>query len=308
MTRDRFQPSRRQVLAGAMAAPFALTGCNLFGPRPSDRADNRPPPTPTANGKPTADQLVSYLNKQAALITSIETRDVSIDVRAPAGSATLDGGTLLCQKPRFLKLVGKKFGMQEVIVGSNDERFWFFVKRDPSDAMFFCSHSDYQKGDVELPYPFQAEWVLDALGMSPIGAAPGARMEEDRTTFRLIEETNVRGQKGSKVTVFYKGEATGSQPQIVSRTVYDANSKMVFSSTTQRVARQSIERAPGIFAQIACPEIVKLEWPAQETQLVIDLGRAKVNTAIQIDNFQMPRLGNKQVDLGRDRPTGRATR
>ena len=45
--------------------------------------------------------------------------------------------------------------------------------------------------------------------------------------------------------------------------------------------------------------------PAQETELVLDLGRAQVNRQLTMDAFQMPRLGSKQVDLARDRPTGR---
>jgi hypothetical protein len=114
------------------------------------------------------------LNNQAALLQSIDTRDLSITVRAQGNSVSLDG-TLLCQKPRFFKLVGKKLGSQEVLVGSNEERFWFYVKRDPSDALFHCSYTDFDKG-VELPYPFEPEWVVEALGIgrfATMGASGG---------------------------------------------------------------------------------------------------------------------------------------
>jgi hypothetical protein len=52
--------------------------------------------------------------------------------------------------------------------------------------------------------------------------------------------------------------------------------------------------------------VIKLEWPAQDTELILDLGKMKINERLSMESFQMPRLGSKQVDLGRDRPTGRS--
>lgn len=290
---------------GLSLVPVA-TGCNLFGPKASDKIQNRPAPAVAAGRKPEASELIAYLNKQAGLMSSIESRDLTIDVKSPAGNPPTLDGTLVCQKPRSLKMVGKVMNMQQVVVGSNDERFWFWVKRDPSDALFHCSYSDYEKG-VDLPFPFQPEWVVDALGMAPVGQGAGARVEEDKDTYRLIEDTTVQGQKAKKVTVFYKGMAYGTQPQVVSRTVFDASDRVIFVATTHKVNRVPVDRGAGAAATtVICPEVIKLEWPEQKTSLVLDLGdRAKVNAAVPPEAFQMPRLGSKQIDLGRDRPTGR---
>ena len=53
------------------------------------------------------------------------------------------------------------------------------------------------------------------------------------------------------------------------------------------------------------PQAIKLEWPAQDTELVLDLGKVKINGQLPMESFQLPRTGARQVDLGRDRPTGR---
>ncbi len=299
-SRDRRFSFRLVVTAVALGA--LGTGCNLFGPKASDKIPKHQAPAPTSNGTPSAEQLIGYLNRQADMMTSIETRDLTIDVQSPNGSVTLDSGSLVVQKPRSLKMVGRKLGMQQVVVGSNDDRFWFWVKPDPSDALFHCSYTDYEKG-VDLPFPFQPEWVVEALGMSPIGTSPSARVEEDRTTFRLIEDTTVQGQPAKKVTVFYKGEAQGDRPQVISRTVYDARDRVIFTAETIKVNRVAV-KGPNS-TPLAVPERIDLKWPGQKTALSIDLGRAKLNTPIGRDAFQMPQLGSRQVDLGRDRPTGR---
>jgi hypothetical protein len=286
------------------AVCMLLAGCNIFRARP-EKPDAKAPAVPTGQtDKPTPERLVRYLNDQASLLNSIETTDLRIDVRSQGASVGLDTGTLLCQKPRYFKLVGKKFGSQEVIVGSNEDRFWFYVKRDPSDALFHCSYTDFEKGAVDLPFPFEPEWVLEALGMATIGQG-NMRVDEDKATFRLIEKTTLRGQDITKVTVFYKGNARGDQPQVKERMMYDAKNQLICAATIKNVTRIPVERGPD--ARVATvPQSVKLVWPHQDTELILDLGKVRINERLSMESFQMPRLGSKQIDLGRDKPTGRS--
>jgi hypothetical protein len=284
----------------------AGTGCNLFRARP-EPPDAKAPPVPVGELRPpTADELVSYLNREAGKLQSIESRDLIVDVRAPGVSVSLDGGSLLCQKPRYFRMIGKKLGSQEVLVGSNEERFWFYVKRDPSDALFHCSYTDFEKGAVDLPFPFEPEWVLEALGMAQLNHSRSMRVEQDKTTYLLIEDTTLRGKPIRKETIFYKGTARGDQPQVKMRALYDDRNRAICVATTKSVSRQPVARdAEGRTVYATCPQIIKLEWPAQETELILDLGKLRVNERLSMESFQMPHLGSKQVDLGRDRPTGR---
>lgn len=300
--------ARRRLSLGLLyCTSFTLlAGCNLLGPRP-EKPDAKPPPVPTGQvGRPTAEQLVGYLNSQAELLQSISTQDLTIDVRSPAANVGLDGGSLLCQKPRYFRLIGKKFGSQEVLVGSNEERFWFYVKRAPQDALFHCAYTDFEKGAVDLPFPFEPEWVLEALGMAVVTPGPNFKVDEDKATYRLVEETTLRGQKVRKETEFYKGTARGEQPQVKSRTLYDGQNRVICRATVKTVTRLPVAGRDGRQAVVACPQVVKLEWPAQETQLDLDLGRVKVNERLSMEAFQMPRLGSKQIDLARDKPTSRS--
>lgn len=281
------------------------SGCELFRTR-SKPIDDRPrmPANPTGE-KPSAEQLISYMNKQADLLTSIETRDLEIDATAMGSSVDLTG-SLYCQKPRYFKMVGKKppFG-EQVLLGSNDERFWFYTRQEAT--LFHCSHTDYEKGtSMELPVPFQPEWVLEVLGMTRITLGDSSRVEEERDTYKLIEETTFRGRKVRKVTVFYQGTARDNQPQIASRTIVDASTNQVIcAAKTSQVTRVSVSRGDGTSTFVACPRVITLEWPQQEAKLKLDLGKVQVNQQLTMDHFQMPRVGSKQVDLGRDQPTRR---
>lgn len=289
---------------GLCSLLLSSSGCEIFRGRP--KIDDRPPPVPpTTNGKPTAEQLIAYLNRQADLVESIETRDLDIEARAMGSTVDLSG-TLACQKPRFFSMVGKKppFG-EQVRLGSNDERFWVYVKQE--HTLYHCSHSDYEKGtSMELPVPFQPEWVLEVLGMARITPDENARVEEDKDTFKLIEETSFRGRKARKVTVFYKGEPRDDQPRIASRTIYDdASNKVICTARTSKVTRLSVSGLHGEPRTVTVPRIVTLEWPQQDVKLTLDLGKVTINQQLRSRDFVLPDMGGKQIDLARDQPTSR---
>jgi hypothetical protein len=292
------------VLASLLCA-FS-TGCNILWPK-REAPDVKPPVTGTADTSTlTPASVVRCLNAQADLIESVDAPDISLTVKGPGGSPPSLTGSLMVQKPHNFRLVGKFMGSQEVLAGSNNERFWFYVPR-MGDALMHCSYSDFDKG-VELPFPFDPEWVLEAMGMSHIPTDGRTRIELDNKngTFRLIEDSTLHGQKVTKVTVCYQLRTTKNVPQIKQRVVYDANGKVLCMATTKSVSRFPVGRdAKGQPVYAIVPEVIKLEWPAQETSMELDLGRVRINTQMPADAFQMPRAGSRQVDLGRDRPAGR---
>jgi outer membrane lipoprotein-sorting protein len=281
-------------------------GCNLFRPRP-EAQEAKVPHVPVGDTSSlTTETLVAYLNSQADHLKSLEADDISILAKSQGNSAPTLEGSLMVQKPRYFKMTGRYLGSQQVLVGSNEERFWFYIPR-MQDALIYCSYTDFEKG-VELPFPFDPEWVLEAMGMSPVPANGVKRieMDEKKTTVRLIQEGTLHGQKVTKVTVCYVAPMSRDVPQVKARIVYDERGKVICQATTKSVTRMPVGRnGKGETVYATAPQVVKLEWPAQDTMLELDLGKVKLNRQLPLDTFQMPRLGNRQVDLGRDRPTGR---
>ena len=300
--------SRRRLSFSLLPVACCLwaAGCNAFLPR-REAPDAKVTHTgPVDTSKLTADRIVTYLNRQADLVQSLDANDISLTVKGPGGAPPTLEGTLMVQKPKYFRLTGKFLGSEQVLVGSNKERFWFYVPK-MQDALFHCSYTDFEKG-VELPFPFDPEWVLEAMGMAHVPADGVKRMElDDKTkTVRLVQEATLHGQKVTKVTVCYQATMRRDVPQVKSRIVYDERGKVICVATTKSAARIPVARdQAGETVYATVPQVVKLEWPAQETSLELDLGKVKLNTRLPMQAFEMPRLGSRQVDLGRDRPTGR---
>jgi hypothetical protein len=292
------------TLAFASCLLLAGSGCHLFK-LTNNRKDGPPPPLPTNNEKPKVEEIVAYLNREADKLNSIEAKDLSMTASMAGETSSVNSGSMIVQKPRNFRLVGKKFGDQ-VVLGSNDERFWFWVK-PAQNTLYHCSYNDFEKG-AELPIPFQPELVLEALGMSHVTVNENMTVKDNSQYFTLVEESTLRGKPIRKETMIHRGPARGDQPQVVSRTLFDASTgKVICKATVNEVMRKPIdnEYRAGEPAFVTCPKVIHLEWPQQDIKLVISLDSININRQIPPTVFQMPDIGDRQIDVGRDHPTGR---
>ena len=59
----------------------------------------------------------------------------------------------------------------EVDLGSNDELFWFWVRRSPEPAVYFCRHDQFSSSVARQVLPVEPEWLIDALGVATLDPA-----------------------------------------------------------------------------------------------------------------------------------------
>jgi hypothetical protein len=263
---------------------------------------------------PTPQELVGYLNRNAAKITALESRDLDLDIKAGNQSFGVSG-TLFCQKPRNFRLRAKMPALRREVAdfGSNDQEFWYWIREDKPPDLYYCSYADLARGDVRLPFPLQPEWVLEALGMAapaPVGTPEqeqalgrsfDVRKTADNKYVELIERTrSAQGQPAIKVTTLNNFTASGKTPQVVAHRLYDGRGQLVCQATVV-----SVQHDPASGA--AVPHKVELKWPAQQMGLTMTLGEVAVNNPSLGQNprlFSRPRPEDvRQVDLARGLPS-----
>src|SRR5262249_34013505 len=156
--------------------------------------------------KPSAPQLISYLNKNAEKIHTLQVRDLDIDVSRKRGLGLASfgvDGALVCQQPRNFRLEAYTPGARslEADIGSNTREFWFYVKQNDPPYLYHCSHKDVER--AQLPFPFHPDWIVEALGMAVIPSPENfeVRMDPRGNTIELVERTrSPQGQAVYKVT------------------------------------------------------------------------------------------------------------
>lgn len=249
---------------------------------------------PAPTGTPTAEGLVGYLNRTAAPIQALESRDLAIEGKQGWQSAGL-AGSLYCEKPKNFRLRAKAVGHPEADFGSNDTEFWYWIGRDDPPYLYHCDYQSLDRGGVRLPFPFQPDWVMAALGMAtyPPVQDGNYRVEAKGNTFELIQRTESQGRPVTRVTIFSNREETAPKPQVVGHVLLDDRGQVVGKATVMNMQR---DRATGAVV----PHQVKLEWPSLKMSLELTLDGVTVNARTNPQLFARPSFSNIQsYDLAR---------
>lgn len=292
----------RRLFAGVgVGLLLVAIGCNHW--RPNGETGG---PRVAVNGpRPEVGPLVEYLNKNADLVQCVQSTRVAMDCKEGNQAVGVDG-MLVCQKPRNFRLKGQVLGKPAVDIGSNDGEFWYWISEaKPVPYVFHCSYEALGRGNVRLPFPFQPDMIIAALGIAhydPNGKYQVV-MPNGKNYFELVEDTvSPEGQPVKKVTVFNKTTvaAERGQPQVIAHVLRDAQGKPICQATIQEIQKKD---------GVILPRRVTLDWPAQKMQMKMHLSDVTVVNNLDPTRkarlFQRSDLGNLPAfDLARRVPDG----
>jgi hypothetical protein len=247
----------------ALAIPLAA-GCHLL---PGTQKTTNPPIPPDRT--PDAPALVNYLNSNAQKVQTVRAK-VAIDVKQARQAVGLDG-FVACQKPRDFRLRAMVLGKVEADLGSNEEKFWYWVGK-ASPRVFYCSYRDLSTGKVEVPFPFQPDMVLAALNMADYDPKGRYDLKVQAKTVELTQETtSPNGKPVKRTTVFDRYVAAAGKPQVLAHILKDSSGKLICKANVESVL---VDRGSGAII----PTRVTIEWPAQQVSMKLMLSDLQVNT------------------------------
>jgi hypothetical protein len=265
-------------------------GCNLINP-------HRPPVQQATGEVPTADKLVVYLNDNARKVQAVQSLRVEMDCKQGAGlntqSVGLDG-LMVCQKPRNFRLKAKVVGQPAVDIGSNDQEFWYWISKAEPPYVYHCGYDELARGNVNMPFPFQPDMLIMALGLAEYDPAKKYEVKTYDKTFELVEQTvSPQGQPIKKVTVFNRtdvgrpGPGQTGQPQILAYKLKDTQDHDICTAVVYEA--QGVRAADG--QTVVLPYKVKLSWPDQKVEMTMWLRDLQ---AVNIEPDRAGRLFSRQ--------------
>jgi hypothetical protein len=136
-------------------------------------------------GPPTLADVIDTVNTTSR-IQQLQTENATLTAQGiPALRANL-----AIERPRRLRLQAEltQFTGDELDLGSNDQLFWVWVRRNPEGSIYFARHEDYSRSAARAILPVEPNWIIDALGvveLDPNGEheGPYAR-DQDRLEIR----------------------------------------------------------------------------------------------------------------------------
>jgi hypothetical protein len=295
----KVSPMRRiAILLTAAFAAVAPLGCEWLNRNKGPQDIGKNTPNDGRLEERPAKDFVAYLNRQASYVSTVRYDDVSLKATIPGQSfiPTLRSGMLVCQKPRNFRMqAGLAIGGDQIDIGSNPQELWMFVKQ-PKPQFLFCSHTDFPKLQDDLPVPFEPDWVLLALGMTPYDPnKPYIIEKDDRTrTYKLIcDDTTSTGQRVRRITEFAGNTSDGTTPQIRRHIIQQPDRNGWTTVTVAEIQKvQTMESGVDPSTRqkfyVQVPTQILLEWPLQKVKMDLTLGRIKLNQTEETTLFSKP--------------------
>lgn len=282
----------RYALYGlGLGSALVIAGCHWPFMRNNQQAV--PPQAQATAEVPTAAALIAQLNANAQHVQSVDCRDLDLDARQGRQAVGLTGW-MVCQKPKNFRMSGKVVGKQAVDMGSNSQEFWYWISEAQPPYIFHCSYEDFARGTARMPFPFQPDWILEAMGIAEYRSPENYQVVPHPNNIELIEHTlSPQGQKVRKVTVLNRGRGN----QVTAHLLQDANGKLICGAYITETMQ---DRATGVFL----PRRLNLVWPAENMELKMKLDNVTVNGQLAADRvarlFTRPSMANvASYDLAR---------
>lgn len=273
-----------------LALLFTTTGASCTRTMRSPFTAWQPPAPQVLMTGSSLEQVTSAVNANAARLQSIQTNNASINVPGMPGVPLL-GGKIAAQRPgRFHLVASTALTGDEVDMGSNDDLFWFWVKRNDPPALFYARHDQFAGSAAQQMMPIEPQWLLDAMGFAefrPGDAHDGPLpLSNGKVEIKTVMQTRT-GQLTKRTVV----DAT--RAWVLEQHLYDAQGQLVASAVSK-----SHRYYPQ--ANVSLPQEVEIRIPASELALSIDMGTVEINTLG--DNPQLWAMPSKPgvplTDLG----------
>jgi hypothetical protein len=241
----------------------------------------------------TREQIVAAVNQNSSRVRSLSVSNASITIPNMLALPLLSGN-IAAERPGRFRLTAGTIGGPELDLGSNDELFWLWVRRNQPPAVYYCRHAQFANSNIRQMLPVEPSWLLSALGMvdidpasvfdGPVPSARGAGTVELRTWLPSA------GGRLQRVLLI---DAT--RAWVVEQHIYDqGGTKLLASARAESHRHYEAE-------QVSLPERISIELPATNLKLAINLGQMQINQ-LQGDRAQLWTLpnieGNPQYDLG----------
>ncbi len=238
------------------------------------------------------DQIIAAVNQNSSRIRSLTITGATITVPDTLGLPLLSGN-IAAERPNHFRLTaGTAVTGQEIDLGSNDELFWIWIRRNQPPGVYFCRHSQFANSNIRQMMPVEPSWLLAALGMIDIEPATvfdGPLPRGDGTVELRTWLPSASGTLQRVVVI------DARRAWVVEQHVYDPSGKTLLASAVAETHRYyPVE-------QVSLPELLSIRLPTANIAFKINMGTAQINQ-LAVDRtqlFTMPTPpGVQQFDLG----------
>jgi len=215
-------------------------------------------------------ELIAHLNENISKLNSWRSTDVRIGARGPGGLPVKLSAVIAVESPRNFRLRARSLlGGDEADLGSNAERFWFWMRRGGEpNYVFTARHDELHLVQQRMPIPFQPDWLMEVLGVIPIDESQYTleRHGTEAGTVNLISDRLSPDGRPVRQVVL----VDTCYGFIKQHTLYDSRGRLIASAVLKN---HKTDPSTGV----TLPRRIDLHWPQTKLSLTMYLDTVEIN-------------------------------
>jgi len=213
---------------------------------------------------PSLQQVIEVVNRNSSQIRSFTTTEAKL---SGPGFPALRASIAFQRSKRLRLRAETALTGPEIDLGSNDELFWFWVRRNQPPGVYFCRHERFDAGSARQVIPIEPQWLIEAMGIAEFDPAlphqgpfplPNGRLE-----VRTIRET--AAGTTTKVTI-----VDGVSGLVLQQRIFDAQGRLLAAST-------AVGHRQDPLSGLILPAVVDIYCTAARLSMRVELGHAQIN-------------------------------
>lgn len=237
----------------------------------------------------TTASIVAQINANTQRVGQLQTSDAKLTVPGLPALRT----SLALERPRRFRLqAGTGLTGTELDIGSNDEFFWMWAKRNEPPAVFYARHDQFTYTSATGILPVPPDWLIEAMGMVILDPAAAYQGPFARGPGQLEIRTTVHTSYGTLTKIFVVDDRAG---HVLEQQVFDMSGQLLASATSTNYTYDPLN-------QVALPRQVNVQLPTAELAFTLEVDSYLVNqlSSDPAQLWSMPQLkGYPYTDLAR---------
>lgn len=234
-------------------------------------------PEPVQEPDPLPD-LVLKINQKNKSIDSFVCNNVMVETWEKGTKFRFNADFHYEKYNNFRMIFSSVFG-KELDLGSNEQKFWYWSRRDKHPGVYWANHEDYQK--TRLKDPFNPMFIQDSFGFNEIPQEGAQVTETDLNIFIKYDKVNSMGDPISYIIFVNK-----KTELINGFCIVDENGITTVTAEIQ-------EYKNGL------PSKLVYLWAEEAKVLVMNLHNPEINVHIPSSLWKMPNETPK-IDMSKE--------
>jgi hypothetical protein len=213
----------------------------------------------------TKSELFEHLNNNVMSLHSWRSSRGGIQLKQPGFPPFSLTANMAVEAPNRFRLQASMLGRESADFGSNDERFWFWIKESPEPYVMTARHAQMAVAQRKLPIPFEPEWVMEAMGVIPFIPDAYELQPISEVQARLVR-TQVTPAGASVRKEIDINLCTG---HITGHSLFDQSGELIARATMSEYITDS--------QGVSIPYTISLDWPQTGIRMKLSLLDGSLN-------------------------------